>query len=176
MRFIRQLASKFHERKYYGWQNSRWGNILHRLLKVFICVRRASTLYDSMMSIYRLDYYTVRFHALLAVQFLLHCWQWRTRRTTGELDRQKYLRTHLRASFHRNMDNIIHDRNGTKRLRVRSSITRWSSINKRGAYRIARNFREVQIFAIFATHDRNTKTKTAKILTAKIYKLCRENF
>ena len=32
------------------------------------------------------------------------------------------------------MDNIIHDRNGTKRLRVHSPITRWSSMNKRGAY------------------------------------------
>jgi len=30
-------------------------------------------------------------------------------------------------------------------------------------YRIAGNFCEVQIFAIFATHDRNAKIKAAKI-------------
>jgi len=30
-------------------------------------------------------------------------------------------------------------------------------------YRIAGNFREVQIFAIFATHDKNAKIRTAKI-------------
>ena len=29
-------------------------------------------------------------------------------------------------------------------------------------YRIAGNFRQVQIFAIFATHDQNAKIKTAK--------------
>ena len=29
-------------------------------------------------------------------------------------------------------------------------------------YRIAGNFREVQIFAIFATHDKNAKIRTAK--------------
>ena len=29
-------------------------------------------------------------------------------------------------------------------------------------YRIAGNFREVQIFAIFATHDQNAKIRTAK--------------
>ena len=35
-------------------------------------------------------------------------------------------------------------------------------------YRIAGNFREVQIFAIFATHDQNANIKTAKYETAKI--------
>ena len=30
-------------------------------------------------------------------------------------------------------------------------------------YRIAGNFREVQIFAIFVTHDQNANIKTAKI-------------
>ena len=41
-------------------------------------------------------------------------------------------------------------------------------------YYIAGNFREVQIFAIFATHDQNAKIKTAKI---KQLKFCtREKF
>ena len=35
-------------------------------------------------------------------------------------------------------------------------------------YRIAGNFREVQNFAIFATHDQNAKIRTAKYETAKI--------
>ena len=36
-------------------------------------------------------------------------------------------------------------------------------------YRIAGNFREVQIFAIFATHDQNAKIRTSKYETAKIW-------
>ena len=36
-------------------------------------------------------------------------------------------------------------------------------------YHIAGNFREVQIFAIFATHDQNAKIRTAKYETAKIW-------
>ena len=43
-------------------------------------------------------------------------------------------------------------------------------------YRIVGNFRKVQIFAIFVTHSRNAKIKTAKILTAvvlvKIFHTC----
>ena len=35
-------------------------------------------------------------------------------------------------------------------------------------YRIAGNFREVHIFAIFTTHDQNAKIRTAKYETAKI--------
>ena len=35
------------------------------------------------------------------------------------------------------------------------------------AYRIARNFREVQLFVIFATHDQNAKIRTTKYETAK---------
>ena len=45
------------------------------------------------------------------------------------------------------------------------SITRIESAevgSKSLAYRIAGNFREVQIFAIFATHDQNAKIRTAK--------------
>ena len=38
-----------------------------------------------------------------------------------------------------------------------------------GRYRIAGNFREVQIFAIFATHDQNAKIRTAKILTRALF-------
>ena len=37
-----------------------------------------------------------------------------------------------------------------------------------GIYRIAGNFREVQIFAIFATNDQNAKIRTVKYKTAKI--------
>ena len=35
-------------------------------------------------------------------------------------------------------------------------------------YHIVGNFREVQIFAIFATHDQNAKIRTAKYETTKI--------
>ena len=34
-------------------------------------------------------------------------------------------------------------------------------------YRIAGNFREVQIFVIFATHDQNVKIRIAKYETVK---------
>ena len=42
------------------------------------------------------------------------------------------------------------------------------STNRPFIYRIAGNFREVQIFAIFATYDQNAKIRTAKYETAKI--------
>ena len=43
------------------------------------------------------------------------------------------------------------------------------------AYRIAGNFREVQIFAIFATHDQNAKIRTVKYEPRKFeHELLRE--
>ena len=39
----------------------------------------------------------------------------------------------------------------------------------KNCYRIVGNFREVQFFAIFLTHDQNAKIRTAKYQTAKIW-------
>ena len=43
-----------------------------------------------------------------------------------------------------------------------------SSLTHANVYHIAGNVLEVQIFAIFATNDQNTKIRTAKYETTKI--------
>ena len=48
-------------------------------------------------------------------------------------------------------------------------FTLWSGAAWERSYRIAGNFREVHIFAIFATHGQNAKIRTAKYKTVKIW-------
>ena len=45
--FLNQLTSNFHERRYYGWQNSRWYEIVRRESWLIKGQRTASSLYDS---------------------------------------------------------------------------------------------------------------------------------
>ena len=50
----------------------------------------------------------------------------------------------------------------------KGSLVFFSSHMPSHKYRIAGNFREVQIFAIFATHDQNTKIRIVKYETANL--------
>ena len=50
---------------------------------------------------------------------------------------------------------------------VDSLLTDWQ-FNFYSKYRIAGNFREVQIFAVFATHDQNAKISTPELLREKL--------
>ena len=94
MHLLSQLTSNFNNKNwYYGWQNSRWSdgwwNSMQRILKIY--VRRASSLYDSKMSIdyqytmYTLSYVFRKMVLLQPVQLSLHRWRWMTRGTTGAL-------------------------------------------------------------------------------------------
>ena len=54
-----QPTSNFHERKYYGWKNSRWGD--GEYWKKKKSLRRASSLYEQ-LNVYRLQIYTYMYH------------------------------------------------------------------------------------------------------------------
>ena len=100
--FLSQLTSSFHERKYYSWQNRRWGDRWWNKCRDYKYVRgpsscRMSIDYQCTMALYA-SIRKIVWHQ--PVQLPLHCRWWNTK-TTSELSNAhlfKHIFMHILSS------------------------------------------------------------------------------